>query len=185
MTTGSRPSAPDFAPLVNDLAVMEYGQSYLIYATRPVTPYLAVPGPQVAITSATAETPGALEVAAAAAPADLLSPALASQIGLAPAVYYGTIALGGTAPVTSTTSSDGQPGIAVVARIGDVECGRAEILPGDDGALRYVLRVPSAAQSAGCGEPGKRVDFVLNGGVAASENWGNNRALRVDLPAMP
>ncbi|MCW5844364.1 MAG: VCBS repeat-containing protein [Caldilinea sp.] len=162
-------NAPEFAELVNDLPALAYGQSYLIYATQTVTPYLAVPGPQAAVVQGAAATSDG--VAAAAAPAGPLLPAPASQVGTAPAVYYGILVA--------------SPGASVVARVGAVECGRAETRPGDDGALRYVLRVASAAQLAGCGEPGTPVEFVVDGSVAAIESWSNNRALRVDLAAGP
>lgn len=44
---------PSLAPLVNDLHGLEFGRSYWLYATRPMTPYLGVEGAVAATAGAT------------------------------------------------------------------------------------------------------------------------------------
>jgi hypothetical protein len=154
---------PELAPLINDLDQMRFGESYLIYATQPITPYLAVPGAAAALDL----TP----LASASAGGLATAPGARREFAVAPAVIFGTL----TAP-EGLLDADAQ----VVAEIDGVRCGAGAVHPTASGWL-YVVKVDGAAQTPGCGAPGVRVALMMHGDHLATVGWDNRQAVRADL----
>lgn len=167
---------PAYAPYVNTLTHMALGQTYLIAATAPVT----------ASTSVTASTPviPRLPIDVVPAETDQRAPTVAARLGTdlpvsttltvpPPALLFGPVAL--------DVGLAAQPGDVVTARVDGVDCGRAVLMDGPDGALIFVLHVHSAAAHIGCGTDDAVVTLDLGGRTVATVPWDNRRAQFVTL----
>ena len=172
------------AQAVNEFDELEPWQSYLIFATEPVTPYLSV-------LSAT----GNATLPAVDLPA-LVNPGLIeSLLGLSPATYYGLIELppgeAAAQPLTVAAmpagdgtgpQTDGEDEMPICANTVATEL--------KDGRLLYRLQVPRGTPCTVAGvtlsfrvmdAAGRSYAIVEPAPTVAPILWDNSRAQRVDL----
>ncbi|MEZ4867562.1 MAG: VCBS repeat-containing protein [Caldilineaceae bacterium] len=139
---------PTYAGLVNDLDQLTFGQSYWLYATQAITPYLAI-----------AETLNDRTVGAAR---------LADEPTLPPATFYGPIEGGENLRLTA--------GMEITATVNGVLCGQGKVTPLND-LWAYKIQVAAAVNYNGCGSLGSTVHFVVaSKAVAEAPLWDNRQA---------
>jgi hypothetical protein len=144
------PAAPAW---VNDLTRLEYGKSYLIYATESTT-----------LHPAGGTGPGAED-----GPNNAQATALAP-----PAVLYGTIPATGTEAYAAAEAA-GQ----IIAWIDGRNCGAAQTAQIDNTTV-YAIEVASEVNVSGCGAPGQTVRLTLDGkDTGTTAAWDNTRATQV------
>ncbi|MCA9980129.1 MAG: hypothetical protein KDD89_04835, partial [Anaerolineales bacterium] len=149
----------EYDTAVNSLRYLEFGYSYWVYATEPVTPYLGLPSSDAPRVPSGGNAPVGASTSLAATP----------HRGL-PATYYGPV-------LTNATAGD-----LLEARIGGEVCGTAVVqTQGED--LIYVLQVVADDGMNGCGVTGRVVALTLHGRGVGSVVWNNSQANLQPLPA--
>ncbi len=149
---------------LNDLSRLEFGESYWISVTTPITnPPLLL---QVEVAEGQPQVFEANKLSVEVAPLFQRTP---------PAVYYGAL-LNPPAGVTAGTTVD--------ALVDERICGSGLVSAASDGSLRYVVKVEAAdvGGNVACGVPGRDVTFTVGGqAVPGSTLWENDRVRRYDL----
>lgn len=145
--------APQAPAHVNDLAQIEAGRAYWVYATRDVT-WLGRP-------------PAAARSAAA-------DPRQADAPTAPPATFYGAVL-----PGTRYTPAPGQ---LVEALVGGAVCGQGRTLRAGQAIVYSVAVAGAGPAAAGCGAPGRQVTFRIDGHpVSGAGAWSNTQLHMLDL----
>jgi hypothetical protein len=150
-----------FQNLVNTLTELKYPRAYWLYATQPITLYLA---PRNGLDQMQVEVPAS------------------DGLQLPPATFYGW--------VTPTVDFVPTAGISVTGWIGNELCGTSTIQE-VSGRLAYVLSVGSediTNPSSGCGREGEMVQFMVGEWMMDNAHiWDNSAAWfhSLDTPVIP
>lgn len=148
---------------VNRLHTLRFGQGYWISVTEPITWHLGGNSAQQALDVGDAQSPQGIH--------NMQDP---------PATYYGRV----------LASQDFTPaaGMAVDARVGGDLCGQGWTMVLDD-EIVYIVHVlaDGPGRATGCGAPGRKVVFRVDGqAMIPTRPWNNNRLYEVALsPGMP
>lgn len=139
---------PAYTALVNDLTVLEANRVYWLYATNPITPYLAV---------------GNLNPQGVSA-----AGALTDSQNLPPATFFGTLDPAGfISPAV---------GMNITATIDGIVCGKGALSLLNEQWV-YTIQVSAAAQKNGCGTANDLIDLSVDGRVIAeTPAWDNTQA---------